>query len=665
MSQRYADIIIDISHEAIDRTFQYIIPEALYEEVQVGIQVQVPFGNSNALRKGYVIDITEKPAFDPERMKEIVGIPDLSLKMEGRMIILAKWMRDNYGSTMINCLKTVMPVREKVRKTKQRTQEAEYHLEERNINLTEKQNALVQEFVKDRQDGAYNTYLLHGITGSGKTEVYISCIKNVINEGKQTILLIPEIALTYQNVARFKGHFGDRVAIINSKQSKGEKYQQLLKAKNHEVDVIIGPRSALFTPCDKLGLIIIDEEHDGAYKSDYAPKYHARETAIELARLSGASVILGSATPTIASYALAKLGTYKLWELPERPDGRELSEVKLVDLREELRLGNRSIISKELKDRIEECLNKNEQIMLFINRRGYNSFVSCRACGEAIMCPKCDVALALHGKEQLMCHYCGYTVKAPTECPSCHSKLIGGFGTGTEKVEAEINRLFPGARTIRMDKDTTTRKGAHGDILSSFLNHEADILIGTQMIVKGHDFANVTLVGVILADLSLFANDYRAGERTFDLLTQAAGRAGRGDKSGVVVIQTYQPDHYAICAAAKQDYEGFFNMEMSYRRLMKYPPVYNMVVILITSKDYDSACRVSEEIKLKLENFEKEMRIVGPSDATIARINDIHRRVLYVKLDKLDRLTDIREIIDNYEEDSVALAVDVNPINMY
>lgn len=669
MSQKYADIIIDISHEAIDRTFQYMVPAELENSIEIGMQVQVPFGQSNRNRRGYVINITTEPNFDITKMKSITGIPDKSLQIEGKLIKLAAWIREQYGSTMFDALKTVMPVKEKIRKTAIRVEERDYNLDKAPVlNLNPSQQTLVDEFKDNQLAKLYYTYLLHGVTGSGKTEVYISCIKEVIKEGKQAIVLIPEIGLTYQNVARFKQHFGDRVAVINSKQSKGEKYQEFMRAKNKEVDVVIGPRSALFTPCKNLGLIVIDEEHDGAYKSDQTPKYHAREVAIERARLEGASVILGSATPSMESYAMAKLGKYKLWELPYRPYGMELSTVSVVDMREELRMGNRSIVSKELYDLISDRLSKKEQIMLFINRRGLNTFVSCRECGEVVKCPKCDVSLSLHNNGFMMCHYCGHIERQLSRCPSCSSKLIGGFGTGTQKVEEEINRIFPNARTLRMDKDTTARKGSQSNILSEFLEHKADILIGTQMIVKGHDFENVTLVGIILADLSLFDNDYRAGERTFDLLTQAAGRAGRGEKKGHVLIQTYKPEHYAIKAAADQNYEGFFDTEMTYRRLLKYPPVYNMMVVLITSSVSEDALSASLELANILKPLctkDSGVRMVGPSDATIPKIKDIYRRVLYIKAKEAEMLANIRNVVDNYERENIKIAVDVNPLNMY
>lgn len=669
MSQQYADIIIDISHEAIDKTFQYKIPEEFLSRAVVGAQALVPFGMGNRHRKGYIIGISDKTEYDVDRIKEIIDIPDKALQIEGKLIKLAVWMKDTYGSTMNHALQTVMPVKEKIRDTAQKVPEANYELERQPvICLNRMQQRLVDSFAEDYKKGMRDTYLLHGVTGSGKTEVYIGCIKKVIEEGRQAIVLIPEIGLTYQNVARFKQHFGDRVALIHSKQSKGEKYREMMRAQDGTADVIIGPRSALFAPCRNLGLIIIDEEHDMAYKSEQTPKYHARETAIARGRFEQAAVILGSATPTIESYAYAKLGKYRLWELKERPEGVSMSEVSVVDLREELRLGNRSIVSKELYDLIEDRLQKGEQIMLFINRRGYNSFVSCRECGEVITCPKCDVSLSLHDNGFMKCHYCGYMMRAPKQCPKCTSKLIGGFGTGTQKVEEEIHRLFPKARTLRMDKDTTIRKNAHAEIITDFLNRKADILIGTQMIVKGHDFNNVTLVGVMLADISLFANDYRAGERTFSLLTQAAGRAGRGQKPGQVLIQTYRPEHYAIASAAKQDYNSFFDMEMSYRRLMKYPPIYHMMVVLIVASDYEKAQTASEQLTEMLKQLtdnEGKTRIIGPSDATIVRLNDMYRRVIYIKSMEDDILRKLRECAEAYSYEQTSIQIDVDPMQSY
>ncbi len=669
MSQLYADIIIDISHEAIDKTFQYIIPTELSEMLSVGMQVEVPFGRYNKLRKGYIINITDKASFEIDKMKRISGISDKSIMIEGKLIKLAAFIHANYGSTMINALKVVMPVKEKIRKTEQRSRDEEFVLKGEPVSaLNEEQKSLVEEFIRDYEAEQFKTYLLSGITGSGKTEVYISCVNEVIKKGRQAIVLVPEIALTYQNVARFKQYFGERIAVINSKQSKGEKYEEFERVRNCEVDVVIGPRSALFAPFPNLGIIVIDEEHDAAYKSDQSPKYHAREVAIERARLENASVILGSATPSVESYSMAKLGAYKLWKLNKRPNGACLPDISIVDMREELHLGNRSIISKELNDKIAACLEKKEQVMLFINRRGFNSFVSCRECGEVIKCPKCDVSLSLHNNGFMMCHYCGHIERVHKECPKCKSKLIGGFGTGTQKVEEEIKKLFPNVKTLRMDKDTTMKKGAHSRIINQFVNHSADILIGTQMIVKGHDFSNVTLVGIILADISLFANDYRAGERTFDLLTQAAGRSGRSDKSGSVVIQTYQPGHYAIATVKKQSYDDFFDMEMTYRSLLKYPPVYNMMVILLSSENYETLCSESEMIYKRVKqkaSEDKKIRVIGPADASIVKINDTYRRVIYIKSEDMRMLRLIREEFDDYSQDNISIMFDVNPINTY
>ncbi len=674
MLQKYADIIIDISHEAIDRAFQYKIPEELINKVETGSYVEVPFGKGNAIRKGYVIGISDVPKWDEDKIKEIKGVPDEGIPIEGKLIRLAAWLKDTYGSTMINALKTVMPVKERVAKKKPQKDLSEFKLDiEKVVSLNSEQKKITDEFTENLIHGVNRVYLLKGVTGSGKTEVYIETIKQTVKQGGQAIMLVPEIALTYQTVSRFKMHFGDRVSVINSQMSKGERYRELMKARNGETDVVIGPRSALFTPFTRLRLIIIDEEHDSAYKSDNSPKYHARDTAIERARLEGASVILGSATPSIESYAMAKLGKYRLWELKERAGGGQLSDVKMIDMREELKLGNRSIISQELYDRMDEAFKNGEQVMLFINRRGYNSCVSCRSCGHAVKCPKCDVALSLHRNGFLMCHYCGHIERQPKKCPECGSNLIGGYGTGTEKVKEAVEKFFPNVKTLIMDRDTTLKKGAHGEIITAFSKKEADCLVGTQMIVKGHDFPNVTVVGIMLADLTLFENDYRAAERTFDLITQAAGRAGRSEKRGCTVIQTYQPEHYAIAAAAEQDYEKFFEMEMSYRQILKYPPVYHMMLVLITSKDEET---VNEAAKFTAGLLREVMKdsdtgsVIGPGEAAISKINDVYRRVVYVKNLKYNILVKAKEytekkVQEKYPVGDVSLSFDFNPVNMY
>lgn len=689
MGAVYADVIIDISHEKVDRVFQYRIPDEIKEKVNIGTPVMIPFGRGNTLRQGYVVGISDTAQWDEDKIKEIKEVSGKQLFIETRLIELAGWMKEYYGSTMIAALKTVTPVKEKVKRRgtaktdKSVTGENDpesiqtdvkniFSDKHNAIDLNRDQLDIISDFRQDFEAGRREIYLLHGVTGSGKTEVYIELVKEVVRNGRTAIVLIPEIALTLQTVERFESAFGNRISIINSRLSKGEKYTEFERARKGETDLIIGPRSALFAPYKNLGLIIIDEEHDGAYKSEITPKYHARETAMKRAELEGASVVLGSATPSIDSFYKAVTGKYKLWRLPDRVMGRSMAETHIVDLRNELREGNRSIISRELYRRMKTAFDEGEQVMLFINRRGFNSFVSCRSCGKAIKCPKCDVALALHGKTKLMCHYCGYQTEMPAKCPSCGSGMIGGYGTGTEKVEAAVKSLFPEIRTIRMDKDTTSTKDAHAKIIESFKAHKADCLIGTQMIVKGHDFGNVTVVGIILADLSLFDNDYLSAERTFDLLTQAAGRAGRGEKAGHVVIQTYQPEHYTVCSAADQDYEGFYKQEMMYRKLMNYPPAAHMLGILVTSKDEELADRAAEDIAAVVKEYFKEKSegtVTGPSPAYIGRINESYRRVIYARDEKYDKLTSVMELSEKvfkkkYSDSDVEVQYDMDPMNV-
>ena len=681
MSQTYADIIIDISHSAIDRVFQYRIGDAWKEQVQVGSLVTVPFGKGNAHRHGYVIGITQTPSYEPDKIKEIVDVPQKGLPIEGKLIQLAAWMRETYGTTMNQALQTVMPVKQTVRKTAQKVEETT--LPDTNwefVTLNDEQQALVDAFAEDIQAGERHTYLLHGVTGSGKTEVYIQCIKEVIREGGQAIVLIPEIALTYQTVMRFFARFGNRVSIINSRLSNGERYDQFERAKNGDIDIMIGPRSALFTPFSNLGLIIIDEEHENSYKSESVPRYHAREVAIEYARMSDAIVVLGSATPSVDSYYKAKTGVYRLLELDKRVDDRPLPKCEVVDLRQELREGNRSILSTRLQELMEERLLNGQQTMLFLNRRGKSAFMSCRACGFVVKCPHCDVSLSEHSGGVMVCHYCGYRQPVPKVCPSCGSKYISGFKAGTQKIEAMVAKRFPQARILRMDYDTTRAKDAYEKILQAFSNHEADILIGTQMIVKGHDFSNVTLVGVLAADMSLHVNDFHAAERTFALLTQAAGRAGRGKLPGNVVIQTYDPDHYAIQTAKEQDYEAFYDKEIEYRRLMNYPPVWNMLLVHVTSPDESECSSMAQQvydIALQMISHTDEnqspddrhlIQLIGPADATIAKVNDIYRKVIYMKTSDYAALISIKDVIEQAVKADTAMkhaniSFDFNPMS--
>ena len=516
--------------------------------------------------------------------------------------------------------------------------------------------------------------LIRGVTGSGKTLVYMELMERVLKEGKQVIVLIPEIALTYQTVQRFYRRFGDRISVLHSRLSPGERSDQFERAKKGELQVMIGPRSALFTPFERLGIIVMDEEHESSYQSENVPKYHARETAVYRAGLCGASVVLGSATPSVEAYARALSGEYKLWTLKKRAGKAMLPTTQIIDLREEFKKGNRSIFSGELHKKIEERLAKKEQIMLFLNRRGFAGFVSCRACGQVIKCPHCDVTLTYHRNGKLRCHYCGYEETFIKQCPICKSSHVAAFGLGTEKVEAALHAEFPTARVLRMDMDTTRRKHAHEEMLAAFSKGEADILLGTQMIVKGHDYANVTLVGILAADLSLHEQDFRSGEKTFQLLCQAAGRAGRGDKRGDVIIQTYSPEHYSITTAAEHSYENFFKEEYTYRQLMGYPPCAHMLVILVQSGDESQSViarlRIEKMIEQSQVGQEVPVQILTPGQASLSKLKDVYRQVLYLKHKDKETLLDLKRRLEPVLEKhpmfaGITIQFDFDPLSHY
>lgn len=741
---RYANIIIDISHEKVDRTFQYKIPKELDGKIEAGMCVQIPFGAGSHLRQGYVIEVTDKAEFPDEKQKEVAGIVTGSMSVETDAIKLAAWMKENYGSTMIAALKTVLPVKQtmKHREKKKITRllsveetrsvlgecirkhqrakarvlaelcrepvlpcelvtgrlnvaaatlkslqtqgiisiESESYYRnpvkletarEAGLVLSKEQADIKDKVLLDFDQGTRKTYLIHGITGSGKTEVYLSLIEGMIERGKQCIMLIPEIALTYQTLLRFYKRFGDRVSVMNSTLSAGEKFDQWERARKGELDVIIGPRSALFVPFPDLGLIIMDEEHENSYKSETMPRYHARETARHLAQMKQASLVLGSATPSLEAYYRAKQGDYELFTLNRRLTGGKLAETAVVDLRQELKSGNRSIFSRKLQELIEDRLRKKEQIMLFLNRRGYAGFVSCRACGYVMKCPHCDVSLSQHMGGKMVCHYCGYEIRQPEKCPSCSSPYLLGFKAGTQQIEQQLYKQFPGIRVLRMDGDTTRTKDSYQKILSAFAEGEADVLVGTQMIVKGHDFPNVTLAGVLAADLSLNDNDYRAGERTFQLLTQAVGRAGRGEKAGVAVIQTYRPDHYSIVKAAGQNYEAFYEEEILYRELGSYPPAAHMMAVLVTAAQEEKGEKLAGQLAVLAKDLWKEEKakaaVIGPARASIGKINDIYRFVIYCKAFDYGQLILIKDKIEQYLQ-SLALKeenvqFDFDPVN--
>ena len=509
------------------------------------------------------------------------------------------------------------------------------------------QNAAICREHWSREQGMH---LLYGITGSGKTEVYMALMEKVLNEGRQIIVLIPEISLTLQTVSRFYARFGSQIAVMNSRLSAGERYDQYMRAKRGEASIMIGPRSALFTPFDRLGLIIIDEEHESAYQSEIVPRYQAAEVAARRAEMSGALVVLGSATPSVAVYQKAREGMIGLHRLTQRArTGSRLPDVKVVDLREEFRMKNRGILSQSLHEAMDACLKRGDQMMLFLNRRGYAGFVSCRSCGYVVKCRHCDVSMTVHHHTLLKCHYCGSEQPMPRVCPSCGSPYIAGFGVGTQKVEEFVQKEFPEARILRMDRDTTSGKDDMSRILQTFSEGGADILIGTQMIVKGHDFANVTLVGILAADLSLFAGDYQSSERTFQLLTQAAGRAGRGDRPGEVIIQTYQPEHYCIQTAAAQDYDSFYSQEIRFRQMLHYPPDRQMMVMLAEGEhDQQTGQAVQKLREIAGEADFEAVEFISPSRAGIEKEKGMYRYKMYMKHQDIKELMRLRDFLEGY-----------------
>ena len=533
------------------------------------------------------------------------------------------------------------------------------NLEKKQLN--EEQQVIVDELISSYQAGVRTPALLYGITGSGKTEVYMHLIEWMIRQNKQVIVLIPEISLTYQVILNFYSRFGEQVSMINSRLSDGERSDQLERARNGEISIMVGPRSALFTPFSNLGLIIIDEEQEGAYNSEQIPRYHTRETAEKLAQLTNSLLLLGSATPSIEAFSRAESGEYRKFCLTKRAVlGSCLPNVQVVDMRKELASGNRSVFSRELREKMEECLAKKQQMMLFINRRGFSRVVSCRSCGKPIECPHCDVALTEHLGDKLVCHYCGYTKAMPRSCPLCGSPYLAGFGLGTQKAEMMIKAQFPSARVLRMDMDTTSKKDGHEQILDAFRRKEADILVGTQMIVKGHDFPGVTLVGILAADMSLYNCDFRSSERTFQLLTQAAGRAGRGMEPGNVIIQTYDPENYSIQTAANQDYESFYNQEIRFRRRMQYPPIGWMCEVMAVSAEEELANQWIWQVQLLInKRFCDIIKIIGPSDAPIARLKDMWRKHLYIRSNDHKAYLEAMELIQEITEQAAVQKVSI------
>ena len=723
----FAEVIVDISAKSLDRPFQYIVPETMQEQAVIGAPVLIPFGRGNREIKGFITGLSDTPQYDVSRTKSIIKVEKQGVVAESHLLSLAYWMKENYGATMNDAIKAVMPVR---REIKERVEQRIFSLltegellekrdgfekkhntarvrlldgllasnlpweegfsyedavkslgvpasvikgleqlgvlqistkrlyrnplgkmgaqDDRRI-LNAGQQAIVDAFQRDYDNGIHKNYLIYGVTGSGKTEVYMNLIEHVLSKGQQAIMLIPEIALTFQTVNRFYGRFGEKVSVLHSRLSAGERFDQYQRAKNGDIQIMVGPRSALFAPFSKLGLIVIDEEHESSYKQEDNPRYHARNVALWRSDFNNCPLVLGSATPSLYSRARAQKGIYHLLKLTKRANNKNLPQVNLIDLKHAEFAGDQFDLSTDLVNAIKDRLSKNEQVILMLNRRGFANFMLCRECGYVMKCPNCDLSLTMHkDTHEMQCHYCGYTAPIPEKCPNCQSDKIRFLGTGTQKVQEELEQLMPNAKILRMDVDTTRRKGSYKKILDKFGNHEADILLGTQMIAKGLDFPNVTLVGVVNADTGLWVPDYNAAERTFELLTQVAGRAGRAEKAGEVIIQTYNPEHYAIELAQTQDYERFYAYEMQMRHAGNYPPYYYTVLISIASKKEQNAAREAFKIKRKLaSSLHSNTIILGPTPSAISRLKNQYYYQILVKYKKEDNLNDLLHQIQN------------------
>ena len=727
----YAEIILNSETIEIDRPFTYEVPLDMEQKVKVGQMVRVPFGVRSKPVEGFILDLKEEEIKVSFKIKNILSVENEEPVITEEDLKLINFLREEYLCKYIDAIRLLIPVGIlKGAKSKSRSvivyiddnlesiknsdgylevinfikrntgkytkseltkehgvslyklnkliehglikSEKEivfrYNTREYNKDVEKKLTAEQSMAIEAIEDSEENLILLKGVTGSGKTEVYMRLVEKVLTEGKSAIVLVPEIALTPQMIERFKGRFGSNVALFHSKLSDGERFDEWYRVKEGKASLIIGARSAIFLPARKLGLIIIDEEHENTYKSDQNPKYQTKEVAEFISKLKGCKVILGSATPTIESYYRAISGEMKLVELNHRIDNRPMPEMKLVDMREELRSGNKSIFSRRLYASMQQKLEKGEQIILFLNRRGFSTFVSCRSCGYVFDCENCDISMTYHKNGFLVCHYCGKTKKQPNLCPKCGSKYVKFFGAGTERVEEEVRKYLKNAKILRMDVDTTRAKDSHEKIYNAFKAGEADILIGTQMVSKGLDFPNVTLVGILSADMSLNLPDYRAAERSFQIITQVAGRAGRGEKEGEVIVQTYTPEHYSLQYAKKYDYEDFYEKEFTIRAMMGYPPFGRILLINGTGKKEDELKKqmiyLGKKVKEKAEEF-GGLEVLGPTPCIIYRIKENYRWQIIVKGEFSSKFSkSIKDILydkANNVYNDIRVSMDINP----
>ena len=671
---KYANLVIDNKSDQTDQLYTY----GVKDDAKIGSKVYVPFARSRNLREAYVVETDEHSGDGLGKRLRYIEKVDDDVSLSEEMIRTALWMKKRYICRLIDAVNCFTPVGEKARRGQRKNPFAEEKGEPSSVKeLTLQQAQILQRIGEAAKAKKHRRFLLHGVTGSGKTEIYIRAAQQVLEQGRNVIVLVPEIALTGQIIDRFIGRFGSgKVAVLHSKLSLGERYDQWKKVRDGcdgDGQIVIGARSAVFAPLENIGLIVIDEEHETTYKSDHTPKYDTVEVALKRVqdKDNNGILLLGSATPSVVSYQRAQEGIYELLELTERYNKVVLPEVSIVDMREELKRGNRSIISSELCSKMKDTLEAGRQVILFLNRRGYSTFVSCRECGYVARCPGCGLSLTYHKTGgQAVCHYCGYHEPAPNKCPECGSKYIRYFGSGTEKLEEAISDLFPEYAAERLDLDTVKRKGELTRKLKAFRSGKTRILIGTQIIAKGLDFRNVGLSGIVSADVSLNIPDFRSPERTFQLITQAAGRAGRGDSQGHVVIQTYSPEHYAVAFASQHDYKGFFETEKQLRAYMGYPPYSDLFQIVFTAKREDAAKDGAESwykrIRGRMAREDQEM-VFPPQQAYLGKIKDIYRYSMLIKCPQGRRAEYSRivaavreEDIEKKKKDYTAI-VDINP----
>ena len=729
----YAEVIINSDALEVDKLFTYKVPYELIEIIDIGFRVKVPFGKRSKPVEGFVYSILQGDSINFDyKVKEILSICDYEAILTKDNIKMIEFLRRKYLCKFIDAVRLMIPSgimkgsKNKKKKVISICKEikADELKKENYINLynfiannngtyskseltNAKQfslyslNKLIEKgilkieeqvvfryntrryindnnkLLNEEQENCLNEilngsklkYLIKGVTGSGKTEIYMRLVQYMLNEGKSAIVLVPEISLTPQMIERFKGRFGESVALFHSRLSEGERFDEWYRIKEGKAKLVIGARSALFLPLQNLGIIIIDEEHENSYKSEHNPKYHTREVSEFLCKLKNCKLVLGSATPSIESYYKSLKGEYKLIEMHKRVNGNKMPKMHIVDMREELKNRNLSLFSKKLMNELEIVFKNKKQAILFLNRRGYSTFISCRSCGYVFKCPECDVSMTYHKNGYLICHYCGRAEKVSKVCPKCNSKYVKFFGAGTERVELELKKYFPKAKVLRMDVDTTRHKNSHESIYNSFKNGEADILIGTQMVSKGLDFKNVTLVGILAADMSLNLPDYRASERTYQIITQVAGRAGRGEDEGKVIVQSYTPNHYSLKYAREGDYESLFKEEIDIRRVMGNPPFSKILLINVSSKFEEKLKNFMYTLECNLKKLVGEDFIMlGPVPCIITKLKENYRWQIIIKGNFNDefskKVKDTLYILNKSVYNEIRISIDINPNNM-